>query len=75
MPDELHVCHLGEVEYREGVALQERVRTRVPGIAVRTTFITGSQRSRSRIGCGSEIEKTWFGRQHGSLPRSPSITS
>ena len=27
--DELHVCHLGEVEYREGVALQERVRTRV----------------------------------------------
>ena len=27
--DELHVCHLGEIEYREGVALQERVRTRV----------------------------------------------
>ena len=26
---ELHVCHLGEIEYREGVALQERVRTRV----------------------------------------------
>src|SRR3954471_22296970 len=29
MPDELHVCHLGEIEYREGVALQERVRARV----------------------------------------------
>src|SRR4051812_50201458 len=27
--DELHVCHLGEIEYLEGVALQERVRTRV----------------------------------------------
>ena len=29
MPDELHVCHLGQIEYREGVALQERVRARV----------------------------------------------
>ena len=28
MPD-LHVCHLGQIEYREGVALQERVRARV----------------------------------------------
>ena len=27
MPD-LHVCHLGQIEYREGVALQERVRAR-----------------------------------------------
>jgi lipoyl(octanoyl) transferase len=26
---ELWVCHLGEIEYREGVALQERVRARV----------------------------------------------
>src|ERR671921_1987494 len=26
---DLHVCNLGEIEYREGVALQERVRTRV----------------------------------------------
>ncbi len=26
---DLHVCHLGEIEYREGVALQERVRARV----------------------------------------------
>src|SRR3954451_7596084 len=29
MPDELQVCHLGEIEYREGVALQERIRARV----------------------------------------------
>jgi lipoyl(octanoyl) transferase len=28
VPD-LHVCNLGQIEYREGVALQERVRSRV----------------------------------------------
>ncbi len=26
---DLHVCNLGEIEYREGVALQERIRARV----------------------------------------------
>lgn len=29
MPEELWVCHLGRVEYREAAALQERLRERV----------------------------------------------
>ena len=36
---------------------------------------TGSQRERSRTGWGREMAKTWFGRQAGSSPSSPSTTS
>ena len=37
--------------------------------------ITGSQRSRSRTGCGSAIANTWLGRQQLSSPCSASTTS
>ena len=45
--DELHVCHLGEIEYREGVALQERIRdaqTREEAEQVLEARITGDLR-------------------------------